>query len=538
MTTHSHCFGRLRAEQVTLLVCIMVGVPGKYQGCETCRGRRVKCTNERPFCQKCANSGRQCEGYGRERVFITGTPEHRGRVASHPRKPTSSASSSRRRHLDSEARSTPEITPERDTERGRQVPAELRYVDRRPPVTAAAPFTPAWEDRIALDVQGALDYAFLTSLHITPQSIVCQARQNQAELQSWKIVPVPYILPDVLSMTKDGTLRLKGRCMARLSDLASDNEKAPASIAFLLEGTRATSTDTESGQVTMQSPVQQLGPHSFTSFPNHHFFARVFRPLILGSSLLSRKETFLKDTEWLTVPWDSHPKTLLDQLLDLISFMPPLLKQLDAISATVATTPRRQQAQTLLGNCKALESRFDQWLTSAHEETAEQQQQCYWVEETSSALEAAPFASLLTFRDGATALMFLYFWMSQISVHRCIERLYTIIFEPVIDMFPHPWPELPPNLGLDDLGRYQQTHELATSICRGLDSALGYAAQPELLLAPMTTALNLFRDDNTNVHDGILEIFWLEAFKSRLADKGQYLASMLERSSWVELARF
>ncbi|KAG9253365.1 uncharacterized protein F5Z01DRAFT_624234 [Emericellopsis atlantica] len=484
----------LKSEQVTLLVCIMVGVPGKYQGCETCRRRRVKCSNERPFCQKCANSGRQCEGYERERVFITGTPEHRGRVASHPRQPTSSASSSRRRHLDSEARSTPEITPERDT---------------------AAPFAPAWEDHIALDVQGALDYAFLTSLHIPPQSIVCQARQNQAELQSWKIASAPYILPDVLSMSIDGTLRLKGRCMAHLSDLTSDKEKAPASIAFLLE--------VSVQKTTMESPVQQLGPHNFVSFPNHHFFARVFRPLIV---------------DWLTVPWANHPKTLLDQLLDLISFVPPLLQQLDAISAAAATTPRRQQAQTLLGNCKALESRFDQWLTSAHEETAEQQQQCYWVEETASALEAAPFAGLLMFRDGSTALMFLYFWMSQISFHRCIERLYTIIFEPVIDMFPPAWPELLPNLELDDLGRYQQTHELATSICRGLDSALGYAAQPELLLAPMTTALNLFRDDNTNAHDGILEIFWLEAFKSRLADKGQYLASMLERSSWVELARF
>ena len=69
----------------------MVGVPGKYKGCETCRRRRVKvslvadirrpepfthnrqCSNERPYCSNCVNSGRQCEGYERERVFITGT---------------------------------------------------------------------------------------------------------------------------------------------------------------------------------------------------------------------------------------------------------------------------------------------------------------------------------------------------------------------------------------------------------------------------------------------------------------------------------
>jgi hypothetical protein len=258
----------------------------------------------------------------------------------------------------------------------------------------------------------------------------------------------------------------------------------------------------------------------------------------LGSSLLSRKGTFLAETEWLTLPWDTHPKTPFDQLLDLIAFVPALLQQVDAVSIQVATESRREEALLLLQNCKALESRFDQWLSSAHGGGTTNQQQCYWEKETANAMEAAPFSNLLIFRNGTTAFMFLYFWMSQIPFHRCIEHLYTIIFEPVIDIFPPTWPTLPPHLELNDLSHYQQTHGFAASICRGLDSALGYAAQPELLLAPMTSAWNLFRDHNTNAHDGILEIFWLEAFRARLEDKGQYLTSMLERSSWIELARF
>ncbi|KAH6627769.1 hypothetical protein F5144DRAFT_549180 [Chaetomium tenue] len=62
----------------------MVGVPGKYKGCETCRLRRVKCDNQRPYCRKCLDGGRTCAGYERETVFIIGTLEDQGRCSSHP----------------------------------------------------------------------------------------------------------------------------------------------------------------------------------------------------------------------------------------------------------------------------------------------------------------------------------------------------------------------------------------------------------------------------------------------------------------------
>ncbi|KAK8035665.1 Aspercryptin biosynthesis cluster-specific transcription regulator atnN [Apiospora rasikravindrae] len=62
----------------------MVGVKGKYKGCNTCRVRRVKCDNTRPFCKKCTDHGRACEGYERETVFIVGTVDDKGRCASHP----------------------------------------------------------------------------------------------------------------------------------------------------------------------------------------------------------------------------------------------------------------------------------------------------------------------------------------------------------------------------------------------------------------------------------------------------------------------
>ena len=68
----------------------MVGVPGKSKGCVTCRRRKIKarvlriysaslllntnplqCDEGKPFCNNCTRSNRTCEGYHREKKFVT-----------------------------------------------------------------------------------------------------------------------------------------------------------------------------------------------------------------------------------------------------------------------------------------------------------------------------------------------------------------------------------------------------------------------------------------------------------------------------------
>ena len=70
----------------------MVGVPGRSKGCTTCRRRKIrvsinrlplsdlvlmrrKCDLDKPFCKRCSQSGRVCEGYQRYPVFINRTTE-------------------------------------------------------------------------------------------------------------------------------------------------------------------------------------------------------------------------------------------------------------------------------------------------------------------------------------------------------------------------------------------------------------------------------------------------------------------------------
>ncbi|KAK5233737.1 ccr4 associated factor [Exophiala xenobiotica] len=47
----------------------MVGVPGKSQGCNTCRKRKIKCDGEKPSCGQCKRGKRECGGYQRDRHF-------------------------------------------------------------------------------------------------------------------------------------------------------------------------------------------------------------------------------------------------------------------------------------------------------------------------------------------------------------------------------------------------------------------------------------------------------------------------------------
>lgn len=53
-------------------------------GCLTCRKRRIKCGEERPTCNNCIKSKRQCEGYNQRVVFktpIENWPNHPGHVS-------------------------------------------------------------------------------------------------------------------------------------------------------------------------------------------------------------------------------------------------------------------------------------------------------------------------------------------------------------------------------------------------------------------------------------------------------------------------
>lgn len=480
----------------------MVGVKGKYKGCETCRRRRVKCSNERPFCQKCIASGRECEGYERERVFITGTPENMGRVASHPKKGPSS--------------SKPK------TPAGEDSP--------RPDLAPLLPLTSAWDDHTLVSSQG-IEYSVLVSALQTKLPNLLRDYSEQDESEGFHISFPPYAPSELQPTLIDQDLRVSAQCLARLPSIDEGDDSAESYCVFFFEHDLLASSG-EAGTYQMR----RLGPAHFSQFPNHHFFVRVYRPIAAGFALLSRRDTFLSAPEWTSVPWQRHPKCSLDHLFDLILFLPSILSHTDQIIPLEATHNRRLRAQDLLQSSLSLERQFDLWLHSANQPTPSHQIP-FWAEELTSPGGLIPFSNSYTFRDNHTGLAFLYYWMTQITFHRCIESLQRIIFQPVIDAYPDMWPDLPPDLQVD-VARYQHGREFAADICRGLDSVLDSTVQPDVLVAPMAAAMDFYKEINTTSQDGLMEMMWLDNFRSRLIEKGQHIANVLQRQKWVEVATF
>jgi hypothetical protein len=161
----------------------------------------------------------------------------------------------------------------------------------------------------------------------------------------------------------------------------------------------------------------------------------------------------------------------------------------------------------------------------------------YWTEELISPGGLIPFTNSYAFRDANTGLAFLYYWMTQILFHQCIESLHRAIYQPVIDAYPNMWPDLPFDLQID-LHRYQHGRMFAADICRGLDSVLHDTVQPDMLIMPMAVAMDLYRDINSVSQDGLMEIMWIDNFRSRLIEKGQHVAGVLQSQTWSEVATF
>ncbi|KAF5668881.1 transcriptional regulatory moc3 [Fusarium heterosporum] len=444
----------------------------------------------------------QCEGYERERVFITGTLQTKGRVASHPKK----GSSSRKQRSQS----------------SEQPSRTLR-------ITPIQPLTSAWEDRTLVSNEGVECPVLMSALH-TKLPYILPDDSAQDGTASFKITLPPYTPSTLQPLMGGGDFGVKAQCLAQLTSVYDKEESAQGYCIFFFE---------EAGYAFDESGSQQMrrmGPAYFSHFPNHHFFIRVYRPLAAGFALLRRQDTFISCPDWKTVPWQRHPKSLLDLLLDLVLFLPAIFAQVDQVMLYDATLDRRHRAQQLLQDCLSLERHFGVWLQLANRPSYEHPM-AYWTEELSSSGCLIPFSDSYNFKDGNTGLAFLYYWMAQILFHQCIESLHRIIYQPIIDSYPNMWPDLSFDLQID-VTRYQNGRMFAADICRGLDSVLHHTAQPDMLIMPMSVAMDLYREIHTTSQDGLMEIVWIDNFRSRLIEKGQHVASVLQNQRWSEVATF
>lgn len=447
----------------------------------------------------------------RETIFIVGTLEDKGRCSSHPPRTFKS----------------PKNTPS---------PPSTPSARATTPLNTVRPLRPAWDDIINISNSGRNYQLRVVVLH-TP--LIATIRRHSASSSTNQISLPPYTPVDIQPRFQHEDFWLSSKCQA---DLSSTHE---GMLLYLYEhnASHAYTAPVHWDDTVIQfhNNIKKSGPGRFATFPAHHFFARVYRPADIAIALLNRKPTFCGDLEWLSTPWERHPKTLFDRLLDIVSQIPALLQRLDQLLALEPTVTRCLMAKDLLDNCLAVREALERWHFNLYH-TLYRSQPPYWISSHQLALQT-PFVHTFDFPDQLTSLTFLYYWAVQVLFYPCLGLLHHLILSPTgddssqIQILPEGAPQL--NFDPEAFGP-SKAREIASNVCRGLDAALAVSTQPDLLAFPVHVVDTLYRGLNvvTQNGEGTLELLWLDGFRSRMMLSGQTLAAMAMERAFTDLAEW
>ncbi|KAI1478612.1 hypothetical protein K445DRAFT_380686 [Daldinia sp. EC12] len=496
----------------------MVGVPGKYKGCNTCRARRVACDNGRPFCKKCTDYGRECGGYERETVFIVGTPDDKGRCSSHP---------------------------PRNQQSKKAKGKEIRHAGKLDFI-ATEPWQPAWIDVISLSSAVGSHRVRFIALQTDLDTAIRPGSGSPRRDADVKLSLKGFRALDAKPTFGHEPFSMKSRCLINLPPKSSNRQATSANTegfcVFLYEQNSSAAYSSETpwkAPLTLADRIRDRGPAAYQFFPEHHFFARVYRPSAIWAALLNRQPTFLCSPEWTVVPWERHPRTPFDDLLDIVVLLPSIFSQASNITPLDAPSCRRLKAKEFLDCCVNIERQFDIWYSMLHQRVGESGSLLYWTADAMTSETHVPFSNVFNFPSPLIGLVHVYYWAVLISFHQCVYAMLDNIFESegkVAPDGPSMLPEIPPGL---DIQKYQptQTRILAENVCRSLDFALQTTGQPDLLAAPLWVVREFYNGIG-HFGDGELERRWCIGFKGRLETKGREMSLCLQEKKWVDVKRF
>lgn len=447
----------------------------------------------------------------RETIFIVGTLEDKGRCSSHPPRTFKS----------------PKNTPS---------PPSTPSNGAVPRPNLVRPLQSAWDDMVSISESGKNHQLRIVALH-TPLNATMR-RYSESSSAGRMSLP-PYTPVEVRPRFQNENFLLGSKCQAHFS---SGQE---GMLLYLYEHNASyayTAPVYWDGTVSkFDNNIKKLGPGHFASFPAHHFFARVYRPADIATALLNRKPTFCGNPEWLSAPWERHPKISFDRLLDIVSQIPALLERLDLLLALEPTVTRRVMAQDVLDNCLSVQEALERWHFMLYQ-TLFRSRPPYWTSSNQPDLQM-PFVDTFGFPDQLISLTFLYYWAVQVLFYPCLGLLHHLIFSPAVDDCPQVqiFPELPPHLHIDpEAFGPNKAREIASNVCRGLDAALAISTQPDLLAFPVHVVDTLYRGLNavTQNGEGALELVWLDGFRSRMMLRGQTLAATVMERDFTDLAEW
>jgi hypothetical protein len=179
-----------------------------------------------------------------------------------------------------------------------------------------------------------------------------------------------------------------------------------------------------------------------------------------------------------------------------------------------------------------------QWHDSASIQD-DSQASVYWMGDLSNFEGQMPFEQTYVFTEGVTALSMIYYWAALVIFYPCLQKLYNMIGEPVLDSFSQVYPNA--SLELQTEATKYGPHEIrekAEHICRSFDFALATTVQPDILLFPLLVVQEFYRNIGYGGADGQLEAIWCDAFLTRLTQRGRDIADVVRAKRWYDMAQY
>lgn len=153
----------------------------------------LQCDNQRPFCRKCIDGGRECAGYERETVFIIGTIEDQGRCSSHPPRV---------------------VKPKKGkAARGGGEAENFELVPNEP-------LRPAWDDLVSVSCRGRNYRLQVAALYTDLQGVTragADSNGDESDSRSVSVVLPPFDPPDVQPGLGEDDFQLGAQCLVHLA---------------------------------------------------------------------------------------------------------------------------------------------------------------------------------------------------------------------------------------------------------------------------------------------------------------------------------
>ena len=167
--------------------------------------------------------------------------------------------------------------------------------------------------------------------------------------------------------------------------------------------------------------LELRGPARHISGQSHALFlGQRLSGIIHG--LTTRKSSFLRKPEWLTVPWLENDKDLRHQLLDLMVDLPYLTERFDALPR-VPSSPDGHLA--VLQICSDLDTRFQRWY--AHAQAVAPPNGLYWTKPASPShnemLNDNPFPMEIDFPDNVHAQTMMLYWSGTVLLFATLHPI-------------------------------------------------------------------------------------------------------------------